>query len=390
METNQVENQEKHSLKGLWKSMKMRTKIVQVGLHLFAFAGAAILGAWACYQLGFSNNSGAVDNNNRYLANYEGMNVSDSAQQFDNMMRSYLGLAALSKVYPNNAELIYEGCLHSSQPDCINKMLYAANMYLQVDSIGSSYTKMVNDLQKVFDKYPSGTSRQNLIPWMNDSAWDVLKTAILKDREAITKAGEMTGVEPRMIVACLVGEQIRLFNSSREKFKTYLGPMKVLSVQSQFSLGVNGIKDFTAMAVERNLKDSSCVYYMGPEYEHLLDFKTEDVTNERINRLVDYHDRTYSYLYTACILKQTMLQWKRAGYDISDRPDILFTLFNLGFQASKPNPEPRCGGSRIQVCGKTYTFGVIGYDFYYSGELMQEFPILKEPFFDRKAENQRS
>ena len=75
-----------------------------------------------------------------------------------------------------------------------------------------------------------------------------------------------------------------------------------------------------------------------------------------------------------------MLQWKRAGYDISNRPDILFTLFNLGFSASKPGPNPKCGGSHIEANGKIYTFGVIGNDFYFSGELAKEFPLPAQSF----------
>lgn len=119
---------------------------------------------------------------------------------------------------------------------------------------------------------------------------------------------------------------------------------------------------------------------MGKAYEHILDFKTEDHQTERFARLTDYHNHLYSYIYTGCILHQTMLQWKRAGYDISDRPDILFTLFNLGFQASHPGPDPKCGGSHIEANGKIYTFGVIGNDFYFSGELAEEFPIQAQSF----------
>ena len=141
-------------------------------------------------------------------------------------------------------------------------------------------------------------------------------------------------------MGCLIGEQIRLFNSKREMFKKYLGPVKVLSVQSQFSYGVNGIKDFTAEAVEQHLQDPSSEFYMGKAYEHLLDFETDDHATERYNRLVDYRNHLYSYIYTGCILHQTMLQWRRAGYDISDRPDLLFTLFNVGFDQSVPKPDP--------------------------------------------------
>ena len=154
----------------------------------------------------------------------------------------------------------------------------------------------------------------------------------------------------------------------------------MLSVQSQFSYGVNGIKEFTAEAVEEHLQDPTSEYYMGKGYEHLLDFETDDHATERYNRLVDYRNHLYSYIYTGCILHQTMLQWRRAGYDISDRPDVLFTLFNVGFSQSVPKPDPVPGGSHIEVGDRMYTFGGIGFDFYYSGEMAEAFPFRRQRF----------
>ena len=217
---------------------------------------------------------------------------------------------------------------------------------------------------------------------MATDEWEMLKPSIVKDSALLIKAGKLTGVEPRLIVACLVGEQIRLFNSNREIVKRYLGPVKMLSVQSQFSYGVNGIKEHTAIAVEQHLKDTTSPFYMGRQYENLLDFETDDPTNERYRRLVDYRNHLYSYIYTGCILHQTMLQWRRAGYDISNRPDILCTLFNVGFAQSHPHAEPRCGGSHISIDGTLYTFGTIGFDFYYSGDLADVFPYWEHSFID--------
>ena len=120
---------------------------------------------------------------------------------------------------------------------------------------------------------------------------------------------------------------------------------------------------------------------MGPAYKHILDYpEGADVVEERYKRLVDYGSHLYSYIYTGCILHQTMLQWRRAGYDISDRPDILFTLFNVGFSQSVPKPDPMPGGSHIKVGDNEYTFGAIGFDFYYSGELAQVFPLRRNHF----------
>lgn len=376
------DNQEKKSLWGAWRNLKIRTRIFIILLWLFAAAGAAILGAWGVYKLGLTNNKGAVDENNRYLADYKQRNQTDSSDLVRQDMHNYLQIVALNKFFPHNAEKILDAKIHSESPEAADRMLYAAKMYLSENDKGQQYEKMCQELMQVYDRYTGTPDQGNLIPWMNDSAWPVLKQAILKDKEAILDAARITGVEPRLIVGCLVGEQIRLFNSKREMFKRYLGPVKVLSVQSQFSFGVTGVKDYTAMLVEKHLTDTASPYYMGKAYEHILDFETGDHATERYNRLVNYRNHLFSYIYTGCILHQTMLQWKRAGYDISDRPDILFTLFNLGFEVSKPKDNPQCGGSRITVGGREYTFGVIGNDFYYSGELAEDFPIQAKSFAD--------
>jgi hypothetical protein len=174
----------------------------------------------------------------------------------------------------------------------------------------------------------------------------------------------------------VIGEQIRLFDSFREKFKTYVQPLKVLISESKFSLGVTGIKEETAVKIEHYLIDSTSEFYIGSKYRHLLDFKTADIPNERFGRLTNWNNHYYSYLYAAIFLKQIDAQWKRAGYDIEPRVEILATLFNLGFWVSKPKPDPRCGGSNIKIGEKWYTFGSLSYEFYWSGELASEFPYL--------------
>ena len=356
-------------MKKIWLEFKQRPtwrKICDILLVLFALAGAAIIGAWGLYQTGITNNRGAVDKNYRYLMSVsEIKNLKDAnltQEQLDEQWALQLErLAELAHRYPVNSRLILNAAVVSDDPLIIDRMVAALSIY--TDSSDQAQPCNVN-----------------AIPWMSEPAWPALKEAILRDSALINEAARLTGVEPRLIVGCLIGEQIRLFNSKREMFKKYLGPVKVLSVQSQFSYGVNGIKDFTAEAVEEHLMDPTSEYYMGPAYEHLLDFETDDHATERYNRLVDYRNHLYSYIYTGCILHQTMLQCRRAGNDISDRPDLLFTLFNVGFSQSVPKPNPVPGGSHIKVGDRDYTFGAIGFDFYYSGELAQAFPFRRERF----------
>lgn len=369
-------------IKNSWNRRTTIRKIFDIVVGLFALAGFAIIGAWAFYMLGGTNNKGAEDKNYRYMMSVSEMeSLQDSTiteqEVHQDWIDQYFKLAAFAKFYPANAKLITEAALQSDDPMIIDKMLAAASMY--ITDVDSGYSQFMQKLNEVIDQQEQ-QNNPTVIPWMNTVEWQALKEAIVNDSALINEAGRLTGVEPRMIVSCLIGEQIRLFNSKRETFKKYLGPMKVLSVQSQFSYGVNGIKNLTAIAVEEHLKDTASVFYMGTAYEHLLDFETEDHQTERYNRLVDYRNHLYSYIYTGCILHQTMLQWKRAGYDISDRPEILFTLFNIGFEQSEPKANPICGGSHITVNEQIYTFGAIGFDFYYSGEMADIFPYWKERF----------
>ncbi len=118
-----------------------------------------------------------------------------------------------------------------------------------------------------------------------------------------------------------------------------------------------------AKAIEKNLKDSNSAFYLGKKYENLLDFKTNNLIHERYHRLVNYRNHYYQYLYTALYLHQVKNEWERANFDYSNRPEILVTLYNVGFAYSLPKPNPKVGGSTIKIHDKLYTFGAIGFDF---------------------------
>lgn len=359
------------------KPMRIIRKVFIYGFSIFGFG---VFSAWAIYSLGLTNNRGLVDKNNRYLASVSSIKQAKNTKEENHfVIDNYLKLITLSKLYPKNADLILSG-LHNSKDDrLLTQMIAACELYMKDNQ---EYTSLYNKGKEIFGNSNASNNNKNAIVWMNAPEWEALKQAILKDRALIDSAAKITGVEPRLIVGCLVGEQIRLFNSKREMYKKYLGPVKVLSVQSQFSFGVNGIKDFTAQAVEQNLKNTSSPFYMGDKYAHILDYRSGSGDSSRIKRLVDYHNHLYSYIYTGCIIHQTRNQWKRSGYDISNRPEILFTLFNVGFSQSHPSANPECGGSHITVADKVYTFGAIGFDFYYSGEMADAFPYWKNHFID--------
>ena len=216
--------------------------------------------------------------------------------------------------------------------------------------------------------------------WADSDEWRTLASALTKDREAIRKAAHDAGISPRMLVSIVIAEQLRFFTSDRESFKKFFEPLKILGTMSELSLGVSGVKQDTAEQIEKNLKDKASPYYIGLSYEHLLDLpagesnaEKNSTSSTRFLRLTDSKDHYYSYLYTALFARQIIEQWKKAGYDLSYRPEILGTLFNLGFDKSVPKADPKVAGAVVTVGGETYTFGRLAYEFYYSGELIEIF-----------------
>lgn len=219
------------------------------------------------------------------------------------------------------------------------------------------------------------TKERAQFPLAHTPEWVAFRQAVAKDKEMIDEISKEAGIAPRTLIALLVPEQMRLFHSNRPIFKQIFEPLKVLGSQSQFSWGIFGIKDETARAVEVHLLDQTSPFYLGPSFEHALDFKTNESDQERFARIVDEHDHTYGYRYAALYIAQINTQWTNAGFPVADRPDILATLWNLGFEKSHPNADPKSGGAPIDINGTIYSFGALASAFYYSGEMIELFPI---------------
>lgn len=210
--------------------------------------------------------------------------------------------------------------------------------------------------------------------WNTLPEWSTLRDAIVKDQALIDRAALTAGVPARLIVAQLVAEQLRFFYDDRESYKKFFEPLKILGSQTKFSWGVMGIKEDTAIQIENHLKDPASPFYLGKDREHILDFATTtDIKQERFIRMTDQHAHYYSYLYAGLYLKQITQQWKSVGFDISNKPEILSTLYNVGFANSKPKADPQSGGAPIPIGDRVYSFGTIAAEFYNSNELVDQF-----------------
>ncbi len=211
--------------------------------------------------------------------------------------------------------------------------------------------------------------------WSATPEWAVIKAGLTKDAATIKNVSIKTGVPERLIVAAVVPEQTRFFTAEREVFKRYFEPLKILGSLSQFSLGVSGIKQETAKDIERYAASTTSPLYPGAGMSGLIAYdEGEQHDTALYDRLTNEHDHYYSYLYTALFIKEIEAQWQRAGLDISDNPGVIVTLFNVGFQASRPNASPQVAGATIETGGTIYTYGELGAAFYDSEELTDLFP----------------
>lgn len=243
---------------------------------------------------------------------------------------------------------------------------------LNVKGSQSDRNKYFTSLTK--DERQSLSFEKNTLAWANTDEWNLMKEVFTRDSEVIKKAGRDAGVSPRLIVSCVMGEQFRFFTSRRESFKGYFEPMKILASLSKVSYGIAGIKPKTASQIEEHLKDKNSPYYLGENMENILDYPAGiNIEDEQMSRITDTKNPYYSYLYVGLYLKQVEAQWAQAGYDISDRPEILSTLYNLGFFRSVPKADAQAGGAVIPINGVNYTYGDLGYEFYYSNELADIF-----------------
>jgi hypothetical protein len=375
-------------MKKFFKSRWFRIPYFTV-LYLFAIYGAFLTLTYFAMKFNWTRESGKLDSNNRYFQEmHDKYNQSfkvDSVSMVKHRYEVMQRIIVLNDFFPVNAQHILTAYQDTKDEKLALQMLDAADLRLRKNK---KYQRAKQKIQVSKNKTQEETTGLSVFEWMNINEWKYFTEAVAKDKIYIDSAAAASGVEARIIVSCLVGEQVRLFNSRREKFKGFITPLKSLALETNLSYGVTGIKENTALKIERYLKDATSAYYLGADHENILDFDSitnynnglNDTMNVRLQRLVQFKNHYYSYLYAALFVKQIKTQWEKAGFPIDDRPEILASLFNLGYQKSKPKKNPGVGGSVFKINESEYTFGSVAFEFYYSGELAELFPFAKERF----------
>jgi len=107
------------------------------------------------------------------------------------------------------------------------------------------------------------------------------------------------------------------------------------------SIGFCQVKIKTAYWTEKQLNDPFSKFYPGEKYRNIL--KVSESPEELIYKL---KNDTLNIYYASAYLQIIQSYWKKAGFPIDNRPDILGTLYSTGIfyndgRIRKPNKNPK-------------------------------------------------
>lgn len=335
---------------------------------IFALIGLVFAGVFLAMRMGWTNVKGTIKERNESFF----VNIKKEAnnETLDTQAVVLCKIHALANVAPETAKKIQIAYESTGDQVLVNKMFATAQLRFLDTPLSSRFSECAR--VTIPDTTPIV---QTAYAWADSPEWQVLKSAFIRDQDVIRQAAEVSGISPRLLLGGVIGEQFRFFTGKRDSFKSYFEPLKILASLSKFSYGIAGLKPETVERIEQNLHNPQSVFYLGKEMEQVITYPIDvDQETVRFDRITDTKNPYYSYLYVGLFMRQVIEQWKASGYDIAHRPDVLSTLYNLGFNRSIPKLTPTAGGAPITVNGVQYNFGELGEQFYYSGELIQEFP----------------
>lgn len=195
--------------------------------------------------------------------------------------------------------------------------------------------------------------------WSESPLWDSTRVALEEDLPVIREAARRMGLSPRLVALPALCEHLRRAESFRETYKklfTKFIPM------GNLSMGVTGIKP-ESLAKLLPFCDSADL--------PLIDSMPLDT----IRRRLQSSDRSWAYLYAGLYMKCVIRQWREAGVDLSRRPEIVMTIYNLGLNHCPPRPNPLAGGAVFRIGDVEHSFGSFSREFYWSGLMYPQLPF---------------
>jgi hypothetical protein len=169
--------------------------------------------------------------------------------------------------------------------------------------------------------------------------------------ETIIKISNYLQIEPELVLSSLMWEQVRILTKwARWNLKwivTNMSPRFLVSYNT--SLWIGWIKQTTAYEIEKDAKK----YWYGKI--------TRSPTEESLTK-----SNYYQALYPTYLVKNILTRWSMEWYDISKKPWVVWTLYNMGNNKNKiPHENPQIWWAVIKAWWKEYSYGWISMVIYW-------------------------
>src|SRR5690606_4572708 len=187
---------------------------------------------------------------------------------------------------------------------------------------------------------------------------DKVEKLLIENKNLIYSSAELFNIQPRIIAAIIYTERTLNVNWMENELDQLLAKTGYSS-----SLGIGQIKIHTAQWIEKKLHDSLSNYYLGDIAK--INISKSKNREEVIERL---KDPQWNLKYIAAYIAMFCRRWSKECFNISDKPDIIGTLYSLGPYRVQDGTERAPHGSP-----KSNYFGEETAKFYFSKQLSKNF-----------------
>jgi len=165
---------------------------------------------------------------------------------------------------------------------------------------------------------------------------DTTIAKIKTNQKLIEKASSVFCINPNILKSIIYVERTQNYTWEDDALDEYLAQAGLNS-----SIGFCQVKLKTAYWIEVQLNDSLATHFIGKKYFGKL--KLSQSPQEIITKL---QNDSLNILYASAYIKIIETRWKKEGFEIDKRADILGTLYSTGLfhrngTERKPNKNPK-------------------------------------------------
>lgn len=275
-------------------------RIFEILIILFALIGLIFSGVFVAMQFELLNVRGTIsERNNSILGARKFVQNKNKEASLESRAVLLCKIHTLANYAPQTAQAINQVLEGQQNPSLAIQMLTVAGSRF----FSTPFPREIQNCARV--TIPDTTPlAQSAYIWADSPEWAVMKSAFIRDQEYINKAAKDAGISPRILLGGVIGEQFRFFTNSRDSFKSYFEPLKILASLSKFSFGIAGLKPETVKRIDEQLQNPSSVFYLGKKMEGIVTYPVgSDQDAVRFERITDTKDTYYSYLYAGLFMR---------------------------------------------------------------------------------------